>query len=107
MSFCCGVAAFANVQNYINFMHLHVLEIERDFKKYGRFQARIKSGSSDSMPKIQAEFSAFLEAFKAQITAFVGGMNDPYFAKVQLHYPEVAKGLRMCMAKITSRAAKL
>lgn len=113
MGFCCEALSNpsrfgkAGIQHFIVAIHAQIHDIERDFKQYDHFQARIARGSPESMGKIQAEYQTFLEGFRGAINAFVADMSGPYFGKVQVHYPEIASVLKMFLARISTKAAKL
>lgn len=106
MTNCCDACASVSrraemrLQKYIQELHTHIHDIEQKVDSLNHLQKRHANSTPEVHAKTKTQLGAFVNDFKTLITKFKTAYESPYFNKVAVHYPELAKVLLRCKNKI-------
>ena len=103
---CANMARFADISlhKYIQQVHDFIHSIDSGIKTGAHLKKRAKLSNEE---KAQEQLRAFMSDLKIRVTEFKTTYESPYFKKVQLYYPEIAKAFLQHKRNLCSKVSVL
>lgn len=96
---CCGFGnrglSFAQLSfaNFIHELHLVIHQLEANKTEISKTKKRCNNCRPENINKVRKEYVVLKSKVKTRLVVFENEFKNPYFQKVQLHYPEIGKVL--------------
>lgn len=103
---CCDICgrplrfALMNIQKFVQDLHNQAHDLDAKIADYERQERRVTACLPENACKVRGQHDMYLCDLKDTVASFNAGFADPYFGKVEVHYPEIAKILKQIRAKL-------
>lgn len=103
---CCEICGrplrfgMMSIQKFLNAMHDKIHYLQSQSQTIEKMHKRLENCQPENKQKIEQQYAEILSEYKDKYASFSDDFNNPYFAKVIVHYPELESVFKQYKSKL-------